>query len=38
MRLYQGMLSKGDTFWNMSTGKKVKVPRIVRMVRAQGVA
>lgn len=24
---YQGKLNKGDTFWNMSTGKKIKVRR-----------
>jgi len=31
MRLYQGVLARGDTIENMSTSKKVKVPRLVRM-------
>ena len=31
MRVYQGMLQKGQYLFNMSTGKKLKVPRIVRM-------
>ncbi|MDT3739649.1 MAG: elongation factor G [Candidatus Kapabacteria bacterium] len=31
MRLYQGTLKKGDTIINSSNGKKMKVPRLVRM-------
>jgi len=31
MRLYQGTLKKGDTIYNTNGGKKVKVPRVVRM-------
>ncbi|KAI9223254.1 P-loop containing nucleoside triphosphate hydrolase protein [Blastocladiella britannica] len=31
MRVYQGTLTKGMTLWNVRTGKKVKVPRVVRM-------
>src|SRR5690606_27672491 len=31
MRVYQGKIRKGDTIINMSNGKKVKVPRLVRM-------
>jgi len=31
IRLYQGTLKKGETIFNMRTGKKVKVGRIVRM-------
>jgi elongation factor G len=31
MRVYQGSLTKGDFIINVNTGKKVKVPRIVRM-------
>ncbi len=31
MRLYQGKFKKGDTIINTSNGKKMKVPRLVRM-------
>ena len=31
MRLYQGTVRKGDVIFNQVNGKKVKVPRIVRM-------
>lgn len=31
VRVYQGVLSKGDTIVNMRTGKKTKVGRIIRM-------
>ena len=31
MRLYQGTLRRGDTFYNVRTGERVKVPRLVRM-------
>ncbi|NCN40392.1 elongation factor G [bacterium] len=31
MRVYQGTLNKGDFIYNVANGKKVKVPRIVRM-------
>lgn len=31
IRVYQGTLRKGDTIYNMRTGKKVKVGRLIRM-------
>ncbi|ORZ36961.1 P-loop containing nucleoside triphosphate hydrolase protein [Catenaria anguillulae PL171] len=31
VRVYQGTLAKGMTLYNVRTGKKVKVPRVVRM-------
>ncbi len=31
MRIYQGCIQKGDTIINTTTGKKIKVPRLVRM-------
>jgi elongation factor G len=31
VRVYQGTLAKGMTIYNTRTGKKVKVPRVVRM-------
>ena len=31
MRIYQGTVNKGDFIYNVRTGKKVKVPRIVYM-------
>ena len=31
MRVYQGVLAKGDFIFNSRTGKKVKAPRLVRM-------
>ncbi|EJT98077.1 elongation factor G mitochondrial [Dacryopinax primogenitus] len=31
IRMYQGSLKKGQIIWNVRTGKKVKVPRLVRM-------
>jgi elongation factor G len=31
IRMYQGTLRKGDTVYNMRTGKKVKVGRLIRM-------
>uniref|UniRef100_A0A023GLU9 Elongation factor G, mitochondrial n=1 Tax=Amblyomma triste TaxID=251400 RepID=A0A023GLU9_AMBTT len=35
LRLYQGRLQKGDTLWNTRTGRKVRVPRVVRMHAAE---
>ena len=37
IRVYQGTLRKGDYATNMTTGKKVKVPRLVRMHSAEMV-
>jgi len=31
MRVYQGLLEKGDTLTNVRTGKKVRISRLVRM-------
>ncbi len=31
MRIYQGTIRKGDNIINMANGKKIKVPRLVRM-------
>jgi elongation factor G len=31
VRVYQGTLKKGDTIYNMRTGRKVKVGRLIRM-------
>ncbi len=31
MRIYSGSVSKGDIIHNMSNGKKVRVPRLVRV-------
>ena len=31
VRIYQGTINKGEFIWNMRTGKKVKVGRLVRM-------
>lgn len=31
MRIYQGSIKKGDNIINMQNGKKIKVPRLVRM-------
>ncbi|XP_075474279.1 elongation factor G-2, mitochondrial-like [Primulina tabacum] len=31
LRIYEGVIKKGDFIMNVNTGKKVKVPRLVRM-------
>lgn len=31
MRVYSGVLRKGDNIVNMTNGKRIKVPRLVRM-------
>ena len=31
MRLYQGTMRRGDTFFNVDKREKVKIPRLVRM-------
>ena len=31
MRIYQGTIKKGDFIFNQTSGKKVKIPRVVRM-------
>lgn len=35
MRIYQGQVNKGDFIINVGTGKKLKVPRLVRMHSAE---
>lgn len=35
MRVYQGTLKKAMQIWNVRTGKKVKVPRLVKMHSAE---
>lgn len=35
MRVYQGTIAKGDVLVNLNSGKKVKVPRLVRMHSAE---
>ncbi len=35
IRVYQGTLKKGDTIYNVRTGKKVKIGRLVRMHSAE---
>ena len=32
MRVYQGQLKRGDQIYNTRTGKRIKVPRLVRMM------
>ncbi|XP_059448256.1 elongation factor G-2, mitochondrial [Corylus avellana] len=31
LRIYEGVIRKGDFIYNINTGKKIKVPRLVRM-------
>jgi elongation factor G len=35
VRIYQGTINKGEFIWNLRTGKKVKVGRLVRMHSAE---
>lgn len=35
IRVYQGSLQKGDMLFNTRTGKKVRIPRVVRMHSAE---
>jgi elongation factor G len=35
MRIYQGSITKGDFITNVNTGKRVKIPRMVRMHAAE---
>lgn len=35
IRVYQGSFKRGDSLYNTRTGKKVRIPRIVRMHSAE---
>ncbi|XP_064456739.1 elongation factor G, mitochondrial-like [Ornithodoros turicata] len=35
LRVYQGMVKKGDTLFNTRTGRRVRIPRLVRMHAAE---